>query len=357
MAVDKGIFRRTRCLALAAAVACALLSGCRSEPKQAKSTIFAMDTVMTLTICGTDQAACQQTLDQAVERIYQLERTLSVTSQDSDVYAVNHAGGAWTEVAQETQEVLERAVYLCGATQGALDITAYPAVLAWGFTSGEYRVPDRQELERLSARIDYAKLELDPAGGLVRLPGEMALDLGAVTKGYTGDVLARLVEQARDSGVTCAILDLGQSSIQTVGTKADGTPWRIGIQDPAGEGYLGVLEVTDQAVGTSGGYQRYFEADGQRYWHIIDPGTAAPARSGLAGVTVVSGSGLDCDGLSTALFVMGLEDGADFWRTHPELNFEAIFVSDDGAVSITAGLEDSFSLTQNYETREVTVLQ
>ena len=157
-------------------------------------------------------------------------------------------------------------------------------------------------------------------------------------------------------GITSALLDLGQSTIVTLGAKPDGSPWRIGVQNPAGDGYLGVLELADMAMGTSGGYQRYFEEDGVRYWHIIDPDTAAPARSGLASVTVVGPSGLTCDGLSTALFVMGLEEGSAFWRAHPELDFDVLFIADDGSVFITPGLEDSFSLADGYENREVTVL-
>lgn len=345
-------FRRSLAALSAALVLFGCLTGCRSKPQPVQTTIFAMDTVMNLTVYGTDKDACQTALNDAVGEIYALERLLSVTDGDSFVYALNHAGGEWVEADPPVPALLEDTLALCEATGGALDVTAYPAVRAWGFTTGEYRVPGQDELAALAAAIDYTQVE--QGDGAVRLPQDMELDLGSVTKGYTGDVLAGLLAEA---GISSALLDLGQSSIQAVGAKPDGSPWRVGIQDPAGEDYLGVLEIADQAMGTSGGYQRYFEADGVRYWHIIDPATAAPARSGLASVTVVSTSGLLCDGLSTALFVMGLEEGAAFWHAHPELAFDAIFISDDGSIAVTAGLEEAFSLAEGYEGREVTVLQ
>jgi thiamine biosynthesis lipoprotein len=152
-----------------------------------------------------------------------------------------------------------------------------------------------------------------------------------------------------------ALLNLGQSTIVAIGAKPDGEPWRIGIQDPAGTDYLGVLELNDRSMGSSGNYQRWFEEKGVRYGHIIDPDTAAPADSGLAGVTVVADSALYCDGLSTALFVMGVEDAADFWREHRD--FEAILIEENGRITVTAGLRDSFSLREGYDDREVTILE
>ena len=310
-----------------------------------------MDTFITLTAYGSDQGDCQEALEAAAEELRSLDRQLAATDEGSLIYALNHAGGSWVELDGETSAMLEETLALCGLTGGALDITAYPAVQAWGFISGDYRVPGPDELDQLSDLIDYTRLELE--GTQIRLPDGMEVELGAMAKGYAGDRLAALLAER---GISSALLDLGQSSIQAVGTKPDGSPWRIAVQDPLGDGYLGVLEVSGLAVGTSGGYQRFFEQDGERYWHILDPDTAAPARSGLAGVTVVSPSGLTCDGLSTALFVMGLEEGAQFWRDHPELEFDAIFLSEDGSIAVTAGLADAFSLAQGYEDREVTVL-
>lgn len=331
--------------------ACGLLPACRRLPGEAETTIFAMDTVMTLALQGEYQEAVQQALDRAVERIYAYENALSATREDGQLYALNANGTG--ELSDDAAGLLADALELCRQTGGALDITAYPAVRAWGFTTGDYRVPDQEELARLTAGIDYTAVRME--GNTVTLPAGVELDFGAVAKGYTAD---RLAAQLRESGVVSALLDLGQSTILAMGAKDGNAPWRIAVQDPSGDGYLGVLELTDQAVGTSGGYQRYFEEGGARYWHIIDPSTAAPARSGLASVTVVGPSAFVCDGLSTALFVMGPEEGADFWRSQGQaLDFDVIFIADDGGVTVTAGLADRFTLGQGYEDREVTVLE
>lgn len=326
-----------------------LPAGCQVEDVEEESRIFAMDTVMTLTYYGQDRESGREAIEEGVAAVYELEDLLSATAPDSEISALNEAGQA--HLSPDTAQLLSAALELCALTGGALDITAYPAVEAWGFTTGEYRVPNQAELEELGDRIDYTQVSLDQESA--SLPDGMKLDLGAVAKGYTADRLAKL---AQERDITSALLDLGQSTILALGAKPDGSPWRIGIQDPQGEGYLGVLELEGQAMGTSGGYQRYFERDGVRYWHIIDPATAAPARSGLLSVTVVSPSGLACDGLSTALFVMGLERGTQFWRDHPELEFEALFILEDGSLALTSGLKDSFTLAQGYEDREVEVL-
>lgn len=343
--------RRLAALALAGALTLSLLAGCQRQSSQAETTIFAMDTVMTLTLQGESQEDLQAALNRAVETIYDLDGRLSAAGEDSEVARLNREGTA--ELSADTAQLLADSLALCAAAGGALDITAYPAVKAWGFISGDYRVPDQEELSQLAQGIDYTQVAL--AGESASLPQGVELDFGGVAKGYAADQLAG---QLREDGVTSALLNLGQSTILAMGTKEGGTPWRIAVQDPAGEGYLGVLELTDLAIGTSGGYQRYFEQDGQTYWHIIDPSTAAPAHSGLASVTVVGPSAFTCDGLSTALFVMGLERGAQFWREQGQaLDFEAVLIADDGGVYVTAGLAERFSLGQGYEDREVTVLE
>lgn len=339
-------------LLLAALLAAGALTGCGGEEKVSSqsSQVFAMDTVMLLTVYG-DRA--QDGLDQAEQTIRKLEQLWSATDENSEIWALNHSQGGWVDLSEDTQAILSRGLELCALTGGALDLTAYSAVQAWGFPTGEYRVPDEAELEQLTEMIDYTQVELDGETGQARLPDGMSLDLGAVAKGRLGEVLA---QDLKELGVTSALLELG-GNVQTVGSKPDASPWRVGIQDPDSQGYLAIVEVADQAVVTSGDYQRYFEENGRRYCHIMDPATAAPADSGVDSVTIVGSDGTVCDALSTALYVMGEEQGAWFWKDHPELDFEAVFVSQDGSIAVTAGLEESFALADGYESREVTVIR
>lgn len=344
--------KRILCALLAVVLCACALAGCSREPVE--STTFAMDTVMNFTLYGGwDREKTKETRDWMTSRLAYCDEMFSATDENSDIAQVNRAAGQPVELKNPTAELLSQALELCRVTDGALDITAYPAVKAWGFTQEEHRVPSEEELAELAARIDYSAVQLE--GNTVTLPEGMEIDLGAVAKGFAGDETAAT---ARESGVASALLDLGQSTIVAVGSKPGGKPWRIGVVDPAQpESYFAVVELVDMAMGTSGGYQRYFEQDGITYWHILDPDTAAPARSGLASVTVVAPSALTCDGLSTALFVMGLEEGTAFWRDHPELEFDVIFVTEDGEIYRTAGLEGRFSLAEGYTDREVTVLE
>ena len=340
----------------ALALLCALLAGCapgKQETQPLSATVLAMDTVMTLTLYPVEGDDGQAAMDGLRQTLEQLDAALTA-GEGGEAAALNAAGGEWTAVPQ-SGALLAQTLELARLTGGTLDPTAYAAVKAWGFADGNYTVPTREELEQLMAAIDYTQVEVSEDGAQARLAPGQQLDFGATAKGWAGDLLRQQLEQ---EGIASALLDLGQSSIAAVGTKPDGSPWRIAVQDPAGDNgdYVGILELSGRSMGTSGSYQRYFEQDGVRYCHIIDPATASPARSGLAGVTVVADSCLLCDGLSTALFVMGLEDGVRFWRENSSLGFDVIFITDAGEIFVTSGLKDSFSLADGEE-REVQVLE
>lgn len=335
--MSRGVFHVKQ--VLAALSVCLLLPGCASAPAREPSTVertfFAMDTVMTLRLY---EGGSEAVLDAAEDRVKELEALWSVTDENSEIYALNRDGSS-AGLSPETADLLDAALGMCERTNGALDISIYPVLRAWGFTTGEYAVPAGEELAALLPLVDHTRIERN--GSAASLPDSMEIDLGSVAKGCTGNVLSALL---RESGVTSALLDLG-GNIQTVGAKPDGSPWRIGVRDPEDEaGYVGVVSVSGKAVVTSGGYERYFERDGVRYWHILDPETGTPARGGLASVTVIGDDGLLCDALSTALFVQGLDEALEHWRAHRD--FEAVFVCEDGSVTVTAGLENEFTLTQ-----------
>ena len=275
--------------------------------------------------------------------IRDLEQKLSVTRPDSEIYALNEAGTA--ALSEDTQALLRRALAICALTDGALDITVYPVVRAWGFTTGAYRVPEAEELTALLEKVDYTKI------ADLTLPEGVLIDLGAVAKGCAADRAAALW---RERGVESGLMNLG-GNVYALGTKPNGGPWRVGLRDPFSEATLAALEVTDSAVVTSGGYERYFEEDGVRYHHIIDPAAGTPARSGLASVTVVGTEGTLCDGLSTAFFVMGLDRASALWRTLEGV--EAVFVTEEREIYITEGLEGRFQPMNDYKNAEIKVIR
>ncbi len=305
-----------------------------AEPIQATADLFAMDTFMTLKAYGPN---ADTLLDTAKERITVLEKTLSVTDSESDVWMLNHSNGQSVRIGEDTAAILRGAEEISELTDGALDISIYPLVSAWGFTTGTYRIPSAETIKELLELVDYTRICLD--GQNAALSEGMQIDLGSVAKGYTGDVIASIL---RDGGVASALLNLG-GNVHAIGAKQDGTPWRIAVANPfAPESNLLQLEIVDKAVITSGNYERYFIGeDGKRYCHIIDSETGYPADNGIVSMTIVGECGLTCDALSTALYICGEERAVQIWRDAQ--NFEMIYVTDDGVIYLTEGLADCYT--------------
>lgn len=321
-------------------------SGGASKNAKQDSSFFAMDTYITVTAYGS---SAKKGCDSAKSKITSLEKLWSVTDEESEIYAANHSTAKPVTLSQDTAELVSFALEMCKDTDGALDITLYPVLTAWGFTTDNYRVPDDSEIHQLLKNTGYEKITLE--GNSLTVPNGMMLDIGAVGKGFAGDLAAK---ELKTAGVTSALIDLG-GNIQTVGAKPDGSNWKIGIRSPFDSGSFATLSVKDKAVVTSGGYERYFEKDGEKYWHILDPKTGKPAHSGLASVTVVGDEGKLCDALSTSIFVMGLEKAEKLWQSRGDFDFAA--VTDSGEIYITKGLKDNFKLSQNYADLKLTVIE
>ena len=298
-----------------------------------------MDTVMLLTVYGDNAAAAAKACE---AEVYRIDNLLSTGIESSEISVLNSGGGG--DISSETAGLLSASLDLYEMTGGMFDITVYPIVSAWGFYSGDYTVLSEEDLLPLLTLVGSDKLLFD--GNTVMYADKgMAIDLGGVGKGYASDRLRTIF---KENGITSALASLG-GNVVAYGAKPDGSSWNIAVQDPDDlSGYIGILNVTDKMVVTSGAYQRYFESDGQIYHHIIDPETGIPADSGLKSVTIVSDSGVEADGLSTALYVMGTDASIDFWRASDQL-FDAVLVTSDDTVYITSGLQDVFTCETNYE--------
>ena len=341
-----------RAAAACAAAACLSLTACagiQGRVEEYSESFFAMDTYMTFTLYDDSAQDAQAVLEDAQERVGELETLWSVTDEGSDICAVNHGGGQPVAVHEETVSLLSFALKMAEATEGALEPTIYPVLKAWGFTTGENQIPSVDEIAGLLESVGYDKVILEEDS--VMLEDGMMLDLGAVGKGYAGDEVARLLEEY---GVASALLDIG-GNIQAIGSKPDGSDWRLGLRSPFEEGLLGVLQVSDKAVVTSGNYERYFIGeDGVRYGHIIDPDTGYPVDNGLVSVTVIAGEGKLCDALSTSLFVMGLESAVEYWETHPD--FDVILVTGSKEIYLTEEIKRRFYLQDEYKDMKIHVI-
>ena len=312
------------------------LTSCASESSPSSASFQAMDTLMSLKVYGS-----ADTCEQLQNKITELDSSLDATDEKSEIFRLNTEKSA--VVSKDTAALLSDSLALCDRLDGCFDLTVYPAVQAWGFTTGDYRVPTDSELKTLSDKIDYTAVTLSD-DGRVSLPENVMLDLGAVAKGYAADV-SRTILAANKA--QAAVLNLG-GTICLYGKKPDGSRFTVGIADPENPaGYFGYLSCDDTTVATSGGYERYFEHGGKRYIHILDPATAAPVDNGILSVTIVSDSGAFADAASTALFVMGLDKATQYCRSHP--GFDCIILTDDKNLYLTEGVYDDFTLSDGYD--------
>jgi thiamine biosynthesis lipoprotein len=310
-----------------------LLTRCTADAASWQETdLFAMDTYMHMKIWSDDQ----NITDRAAAEILRREDLFSAVRDGSDIQHINEAHGQPVTVDPETAQMIAEALEIGKESGGALNIALYPVSQLWDFKQETPHVPEADAVTAALTNTDQSQIRLD--GTTVTVPDGMALDLGCIAKGYTA---ARVKDFLQENGVKTAMLSLG-GNVEAIGTKPDGTPWQIGIADPfAPDQTICTFRSGAASVVTSGSYQRYFEADGRRWHHIIDPETGYPADNGLVSVTVIGSDGMECDALSTALFVMGKDRAIDLWqdRTEAGKGFGLILITDEPAFYHTEGID------------------
>ncbi|HAE44979.1 MAG TPA: FAD:protein FMN transferase [Lachnospiraceae bacterium] len=313
----------------------------------------------------------EEGLDLSVEKIKALDALLSTGDPESEIGRLNETGSG--QLGEDASYLLTTSLGLYHDTEGRFDVSVYPLMELWGFTSlyrstfeeavaaaekaknGEdpteeevRTVPSDADIKAALAHVGASKIEFDPESGKITLPEGMKIDFGGIAKGYASQCAADIL---REKGVKNALIDLG-GNIQTVGTKPDGSKWRIALNDRNHGGFLGILTVEDCAVITSGGYERNFkDAKGKEYHHILDPKTGYPVDNGFSidsSVTIISKSGTMADALSTAMYVCGPEKAAEYWKAHSD-EFEMIMMTDKDKMYVTEGIADDYDSSYSFE--------
>jgi len=339
-----------KCFCILAFVTAMFLTGCaaidnNNTEKTATRELFAMDTYMTLTGYGEDAEAA---VDEACEEIKRLESMLSSHDENSEIYLLNKTGHAI--LSEDAAELVQLSCQYSEATGGAYDATVYPIIKIWGFADGEFRVPSDAEIAEALKLVDYRSVQV--SGDEVTLAKGQGIDLGGIAKGYTS---ARIMDIFKKHNLEGGVVSLG-GNVQFYGKKATGDKWSCGIRAPFENAnateVLGTVRVTvrvtDKAVITSGGYERFFEdsATGEKYQHIIDTKTGRPASGDLISVTIVTADGTMGDALSTALYAMGREAATDFYQKSG-YDFDMILVDRSGKVYVSENICEDFE--SDYE--------
>ncbi len=310
-----------------------LVSGC-TEQRTVQKAETIMGTQVSLTVSADSAGASEAAIEAGMAEIRRLDSMMSLYKDDSEITRVNlSAGKTPVKVSSEMLEMVEFAVEASKLTNGAFDVTIGPLVVLWQMRLKEGKVPTDEEIKRILPLVGYRQIVLDKKASTIflRKPG-MIMDFGGCAKGYAADRIRALF---RDRGIDNAIISLA-GDIWVMGRREDGKPWRIGVQHPREKDKtLTVLELRDKYISTSGDYERFVIREKKRYHHIIDPRTGKPSP-GVISVTLVGDKGALIDPLTTALFILGPDEGM---RLVKKIGAEVIFVDDDGTVSKTEGIK------------------
>lgn len=323
---------------------CCFVGGCQAPipPEPISMSAFKLNTVITITVYDSSD---QSLLTQCMELLDHYEMIFSRTLEGSEIYRLNHRNAPEAAepfpLSPPMSDLLEKGLYYGKLSEGAMDISIAPLSDLWDFTSGNGRVPDAALIREAQKRVDYRRISAD-GQSVTFLSEGMAIDAGAIAKGYIAD---RLRDYLFSQGVRSALINLG-GNLVCIGGKPDGSPFTVGIQKPFADRSetVATMDITDLSVVSSGIYERFFEQDGKIYHHILNPKTGYPCDNGLVSVTIISKDSIDGDGLSTSCFALGLEKGMALVESQKDVY--GIFITEDGQIHYSFGTLEAIPVTE-----------
>jgi len=338
--VQKTIFKWCSIICSISLIIC-FLSGCNItrniEPVSRQSIYF--DTSISITLYEYEGSS-DTYLDECMEMCSQYEKLFSATYEGSDIWNINHSNGEEVFINSETGKLLEKALYYCELSQGAVDVTLGSLSSLWDFSNNAGKStsspPSKELIDEALGHVSYENVQLSCKDGQysVKLSDiKSNLELGFIAKGYIADSLAQYLS---DNGVTSAIINLG-GNVKCIGSKTNNIPFSIGIQKPfdkQGE-YIILVPCENTSLVSSGVYERYYYYNDTLYHHILDSHTGYPIENNLLSVTIKTDSATDADALSTLCFILGTDDGLKLIESLPDT--EAVFITNDYELVYSSG--------------------
>lgn len=318
-------------------------TGCENKEKIVTDSGFYLDTDCSVSIYDIEKSKGQKLIDKSFKLCKNYENKMSKTIQESDIYKINHNNGKFVTVDKDTLEVIKLGLRVSRESNGVFDITVGALTDLWDFQTDKPKLPNSKKIKEAVATVGYKSVIIDGNKVKVKNP-KTKLDLGAVAKGY---ISGKMAEQLKSEGVEHALINLG-GNVVTIGSKVDGSVWKIGIREPKKDAskVIGAISVKEKVVITSGVYERMFKLGGKRYHHILNPKTGYPIDSNLIGVTLITSidNAGECDAYSTTCLLLGKDRGAEFIKKHRR-EYEVMFMDAKERLAMSDGF--IFEKTEN----------
>jgi thiamine biosynthesis lipoprotein len=306
----------------------------------AEKSFFALGTIIHLKAFGRK---AEKAIEEAIEKLTDIDNKMSAFKDYSEISRINkNAGISSQSVSEDTFYVIKEAIYYSELLEGTFDPTIRPLVSLWGIGTKNERIPKEEEIQEKLKLVNYRDIILDVKNTSIKLKKHnQSLDVGGIAKGFAADEVKNIFKKYK---IKNALIDLG-GNILTLGSKTDGSTWNVGIQDPLGNRgeFVGIVSIKDKSVVTSGNYERFFMKNGKSFHHILNPKTGYPSESKIISVTIISEKSIQGDGLSTGVYIMGVEKSLKLIESLDGI--DAIFITENKEVYTTSGIKNYFKLS------------